>query len=160
MPDCASTNKAFVASLAEEIAAESVETLNVNMVTLDDILSSYGRKVDLIKIDTESTEDLVLLGAKAILQRDHPDIICEVLEGRSNVRSLNQQLREHGYTVYKIFSNELVGANEIRERCGSDRPSILAIARALSRELLFSKREPAELEALLRPAIARVVQSE
>ncbi|MEZ5320576.1 MAG: FkbM family methyltransferase [Microthrixaceae bacterium] len=38
--------------------------------------------VDLVKIDTESTEPDVLAGLEAIVTRDRPPILCEVLKGR------------------------------------------------------------------------------
>jgi FkbM family methyltransferase len=43
-------------------------------------------RVDLVKIDTESTEPAVISGLSDTLARDHPVIFCEVLKGRTEER--------------------------------------------------------------------------
>lgn len=40
------------------------------------------RRIDLLKLDTEATEDRVLAGAKEVLRTHRPVILCEVLPGR------------------------------------------------------------------------------
>src|SRR6185312_5041737 len=40
-------------------------------------------RLDLVKIDTESTEPSVLRGLSKTLERHHPEIVCEVLAGRT-----------------------------------------------------------------------------
>lgn len=42
-----------------------------------------GGRVDLIKVDTESTEPAVLRGLRDTIERDRPVIFCEVLSGRT-----------------------------------------------------------------------------
>jgi len=59
------------------------ETIIIPTITLDSyIFSENIPKVDVIKIDTEATEDKVLWGSKNIIKRDNPIIICEVLHNR------------------------------------------------------------------------------
>lgn len=53
-------------------------------------------RVDLIKLDTESTEPAVLRGLAGTLRRDRPDVICEVLCGRTE-RALADLLAPLGY---------------------------------------------------------------
>ena len=59
---------------------EARNTIRVPMVSLDSFVRSRGiERVDLIKIDTETTEPEVLEGASWVVARDAPLIICEVL---------------------------------------------------------------------------------
>jgi len=64
-------------------------------------------KVDLIKLDTESTEPAVLRGLSATLRRDHPDILCEVLYGRTE-RELGELLGPLGYRFFWLGGDGLV----------------------------------------------------
>lgn len=57
--------------------------------------------VDLIKIDTESTEPAVLEGLRGVIGRDHPEIICEVLAGRTE-SDLNAFVETQGYEAFAL----------------------------------------------------------
>jgi FkbM family methyltransferase len=63
-------------------------------------------RVDLIKIDVEGAEPLVFEGMRHVLDRDEPDIICEVL--RSSESFLNEFLEKYGYNCYHITEAGLV----------------------------------------------------
>lgn len=54
----------------------------------DGVVAEYlgDKRVDLIKIDTESTEPEVLEGLRQTIARDRPVIFCEVLRGRTEQR--------------------------------------------------------------------------
>ena len=58
--------------------------------------------IDLMKIDTETTEPEVLRGALETLRRDHPSIVCEVLAGRGSEGGLEEILRPLGYRYYLL----------------------------------------------------------
>jgi FkbM family methyltransferase len=74
----------------------------------DLLLAELGiEHVDLIKIDTESTEPDVLRGLAKTIERSHPDIICEVLMGRTE-RALEALMTSFGYRFYQITENGLV----------------------------------------------------
>lgn len=61
---------------------DDVDEVPVKLVTLDKFAADNGlTKIDLMKIDVESAEALVLGGARGILKRDRPAMICEVLSG-------------------------------------------------------------------------------
>jgi FkbM family methyltransferase len=93
IPKTSSTAKEFVGAEANE--ATSVGALTVDsFVTMNNI-----SKVDLIKIDTETTEHLVLQGANNILQRDEPIIICEVLKGETE-KLLHSVLDNSNYNIF------------------------------------------------------------
>lgn len=79
--------------------------------TLDD----YSRTMqlpyfDLIKIDTEGTEDLVLEGASAIIEQHKPIIVCETLFNKIEVK-LDAIMKKHGY----LFFNHLNGKLDVAD---------------------------------------------
>jgi FkbM family methyltransferase len=70
---------------------------------LDRFVEEHGiARVDLLKIDTESTEPQVLAGAAAVLKRDRPHIICEVLAARAGGPALEAILRPLGYRFFLL----------------------------------------------------------
>jgi FkbM family methyltransferase len=75
----------------------------VPVVTLDAFCHERGiDRVDLIKIDTESTEPAVLRGMPNILARDRPAILCEVLPGHGVELELEAILRPLGYSFHLL----------------------------------------------------------
>lgn len=104
IPRSASTAKGF---------KESNEAISVRALTIDSFVTTNNiSKVDLIKIDTETTEHLVLQGAKTILERDEPIIICEVLKGRTE-KLLHSILDSTNYKYFWISSEGLVEKEQI-----------------------------------------------
>ncbi len=80
-----------------------LQSISVRVRTLDDFVRAEGIvRVDLMKIDTETTEPAVLRGATMMLQRDRPHIFCEVLQGRSTGKELDDILRPLGYHFYLL----------------------------------------------------------
>jgi len=102
--------KLFMAGGASSLNAEfrpDVDRTEVTVVSGDEVVHSRGiARVDLIKLDTEATEPLVLKGFSATLARDHPDILCEVLHGRTET-NLEVIVGALGYTAYWITSEGL-----------------------------------------------------
>lgn len=64
--------------LRPELAAEVRDTQNVEIVRLDDYLTSELTRLDFLKIDTEGFEDSVIAGAMKILDRFRPVIYLEL----------------------------------------------------------------------------------
>jgi len=61
--------------------------VTVPAITLDRFTAGRAAgPVDLLKLDTEGTEPDVLAGARALLERDRPWILCEVLHGLTEAR--------------------------------------------------------------------------
>ncbi|HLL73740.1 MAG TPA: FkbM family methyltransferase [Pyrinomonadaceae bacterium] len=76
---------------------------DVSIVTLDEVAEAEKLdRVDLLKIDTESTEPGVLAGAERLLARDRPDIIVEVLPGQGTAPEISRLLKPLGYTFYLL----------------------------------------------------------
>jgi FkbM family methyltransferase len=82
-----------------------LRTATVPVISIDRFLESEGvGGVDLIKIDTESTEHLVLQGMTRTLARDRPTLICEVLPEWSHPEILESILFPLGYRNYLVTS--------------------------------------------------------
>lgn len=58
-------------------------------------------KLDLVKIDTETTEPQVFNGMRATIERCHPKIICEVLAGRTE-KELMEFFKPLGYRFWLL----------------------------------------------------------
>jgi FkbM family methyltransferase len=83
--------------------ADDVVSSTARILTIDRLLRERGvSRVDLVKIDTESTEPDVLAGMLEALRRDRPWIVCEVLAGRGAESRLNALLRPLGYRYYLL----------------------------------------------------------
>jgi FkbM family methyltransferase len=77
------------------------DTHQVELARGDDVVAELlpDRRVALIKIDTESTEPLVLRGLEDTIRRDRPAIFCEVLAGRTE-KDLQVLVDGWGYRTY------------------------------------------------------------
>jgi len=92
------------------------ERLDVAAVRLDAFVAAQGvARVDLLKLDTEGTEPRVLAGARALLKRDEPWIVCEVLHGMTEP-GLHAELDPLGYRYFAITRDGL----ERRDRIVGD----------------------------------------
>jgi FkbM family methyltransferase len=92
------------------------ERLPVRAVQLDAFATARGiARVDLLKLDTEGTEPSVLAGAREVLARDEPWIVCEVLHGMTEP-ALHAVLDPLGYRYFAIGARGL----ERRERIVGD----------------------------------------
>lgn len=85
--------------------------------TLDTYCCRNGiSQIDLMKIDTESTEPDVLAGGRTIIGDCKPAIICEVLAGRTEAQ-LTTFFRGLGYRFYHLTSNGPVETELIQGDC-------------------------------------------
>ena len=83
--------------------ADNLQGTDVPVLTVDEFVAHKNLdQIDLVKIDTESTEPEVLQGMVKTLQRDHPSIVCEVLQGRGRAHGLETLLRPLGYNFYLL----------------------------------------------------------
>jgi FkbM family methyltransferase len=81
-------------------ADSEVSSFSVKVVALDDVAEKDGLSVDLVKIDTETTEMDVLHGLARTLRRDHPDVFCEVWAGPGP--EMREFLSALGYRCYAL----------------------------------------------------------
>lgn len=93
---------------------EAGQTLRVRCTTLDDYLHHHGDpQIDLVKMDTESTEPAVLDGATGTIARCRPAIVCEVLRGRTEA-ALQARLEPQHYLFLHMTDKGLVQRRSIR----------------------------------------------
>lgn len=69
-------------------------------VTLDGDMIYYGKRVNVIKIDVEGTEDRVLRGAAKLLERDRPELIVELL----NYEAVQKVLKVIAHANYQLVA--------------------------------------------------------
>lgn len=78
----------------------------VDVTTVDRFVEERGiARVDLIKVDTEGAECGVLQGMIQTIERDHPIIICEVLERFGTARRIEEILEPYGYRYYLLTAD-------------------------------------------------------
>ena len=102
--------------------------INVNTLTLDEYMREHrqngNKMIDLIKLDIEFHEGAMLAGAKSIIKKYNPDIICEVIpdsDGTYNYeyRTANREavmdiMGKLGYSFYWISDCGLVKENILK----------------------------------------------
>ena len=82
--------------------AQGLVSTKVRVTTMDGFLGGQNiETVDLVKIDTETTEPDVLEGMTATLRRSRPAIFCEVL-GNALIERLEGIVHSHGYSAYLL----------------------------------------------------------
>jgi FkbM family methyltransferase len=92
-------------------------TVPVNVVRLDTFAAEHKLKqINLVKLDTETTEPDVLTGMGRLLADSRPDIICEVLPSADS-NALTEILQPLGYRFY-LLTDDGPG---LRERVVADR---------------------------------------
>lgn len=104
----------FSASTAPGISKQRTERIQVDAITIDAFVARRGiERVDLMKIDTETTEPAVLRGAHNTLQRHRPLLICEVLpfDGESRLHTALDGL---DYRYYWITDRGLEPRTQIQ----------------------------------------------
>ncbi|HKR59917.1 MAG TPA: FkbM family methyltransferase, partial [Pyrinomonadaceae bacterium] len=93
---------------------DSIKHVPVPVVTLDQVVAEHDiAQVDLIKLDTERTEHDVLTGARELLKRDRPDIICEVWPDAGNQEQLENILKPIGYQFFHLLTEGPVECERI-----------------------------------------------
>lgn len=94
--------------------ASEMRTMEVTSVTGDRFLEDRGLTgVDLVKIDTESTEPQVLQGLANSINRDRPNIFCEVLSGFGTEQQIEELLKPLGYRFYMLTATGPVRRDHI-----------------------------------------------
>jgi len=86
---------------------------SVPAIRLDDFVKENQiQKVDLLKIDTETTEPQVLEGMAEILEKDHPTIIAEVLP-EAQLSQLEDFASKYSYSFSRIDVGGLLHTDKI-----------------------------------------------
>ncbi len=88
-------------------AHPQIESIEVEVRQLDDVLQARNFSINLIKIDVEGGELDVLKGATQILSTDRPTLIFEFGKGASEFygtmpHHMHELLTQHGYQIWTI----------------------------------------------------------
>lgn len=87
--------------------------VTVPAITLDDFVKQRQiERVDLLKIDTETTEPAVLAGFSETIARCRPTFLCEVLP-TADVSLLSEFCRKHDYSFAWIRDRSLMAVQAI-----------------------------------------------
>ena len=90
------------------------QKIEVRTTTLDTYVELENiLKVDLMKIDTEATEQWVLEGGIKMIERDRPAIVCEVLKTDTG-RAIQNILDKLGYLYFWITADGLIKRSNIQ----------------------------------------------
>jgi FkbM family methyltransferase len=90
-----------------------VESFEVKTETLDHVAATHlNASVDLLKLDTEASEDRVLAGAQKVLAMNRPIIFCEVLPGKIE-KHLEAIMRQHDYVMFRVEAEGLVPVEQL-----------------------------------------------
>ena len=82
--------------------------IKVKAQTLDDFVNEHKLKdIDYIKLDTETTEHLIIKGGMETIKQFQPILQCEVIKNQ-NEKELESLLKELKYTTYLISEKGLV----------------------------------------------------
>ena len=105
-------NLVAVGNLATHQPNREMREITVPVTTLDQFVRTHdGSHPDIIKMDTEGTEHLILIGAMELL-KSKPIVISETLFN-TNERELESVMRSHGYQFYNYKDGKLHKVNSI-----------------------------------------------
>jgi FkbM family methyltransferase len=85
----------------------SSRRIEVLVETLDRYQELTNSSPAIVKIDTETTEHLVLRGARRVLTEHRPWIFCEVLVNREPARVLTHLMSGTGYRYYQLTGDRV-----------------------------------------------------
>jgi len=111
LPSSSSLSKHFMQTI---VAAGDLSSTTIEVLEGDDFVERHDLiGVDLVKIDTETTEAEVLRGMLRTLRRDRPDIICEVLDAES-AKGIQTLLQPLGYKFLLLTDAGPVARRHVR----------------------------------------------
>jgi len=102
------------ASLLEGMRLDT-DPVTVPTTTVDAFAAAHGLRVDLLKLDTEGTEDQVLAGAQATLAANASFVVCEVLRGEPAEQRVGPMMADLGYRAFLITAS---GPQAVDDVCG------------------------------------------
>lgn len=112
IPSSSSLSGEFMRSIVDEsrLASSEVEVMTVDQFVSENALTG---SVDLVKIDTENTEDEIFRGMTSTLATDRPVIICEVLQRRTG-EAIEAVLTALGYQIVHLRGDGAARCTHIR----------------------------------------------
>jgi FkbM family methyltransferase len=94
-------------SLAEGFRP-ATDSFFVPTVSVDSYCEAHGVRPDVVKIDVETLESQVLLGARASLERSHASIVCELLPAADpeKTQAALGALEDLGYHLHRFVRDD------------------------------------------------------
>jgi FkbM family methyltransferase len=91
------------------VSTADVKTVEVDVLRVDDYFAEIAGIIDFIKIDVEGYENEVLGGAKNVLARHHPVILCEIeLRHNSRADEFFLEMEDIGYAALYWHDGQFV----------------------------------------------------
>jgi FkbM family methyltransferase len=111
VPSSSSLSEGFMQTI---VAPDELRSSTVEVVEADEFVDAHGLVgIDLVKVDTETTEAAVFRGMLRTLRRDQPDIICEVLDAEV-AHAIEALLEPLGYEFFLLTKRGPVRCSHIR----------------------------------------------
>lgn len=112
IPSSSSLSGAFMRSIVDN---GRLATSRVDVITVDEFVADHGLagQVDLLKMDTESTEDDVFRGMVETLASERPAIFCEVLQAATG-QAIEAMIGPLGYEFFLLTEKGPVRTAHIR----------------------------------------------
>jgi FkbM family methyltransferase len=99
IPSSSSLSQRFMQSI---VPSEQLTSTTVDVVEVDAFVQAHALDaVDLVKVDTETTEAAVFRGMFATLRRDRPDVVAEVLDDEV-AAAIEAQLAGLDYAFFQL----------------------------------------------------------
>jgi len=111
IPSSSSLSGSFMRSI---VSGDELTSSTVEVVEVDDFVESHELSgVDLVKVDTETTEAAVFRGMLRTLRRDRPDIFCEILDAEV-AAAVEALLKPLNYEFFLLTPGGLVRYDRLR----------------------------------------------
>jgi FkbM family methyltransferase len=112
--------------------SEEKIAIPVTLQTLDHFMDSYeGNGIDVIKIDTESTEHMVIKGARKTFETHRPIVFCEVLPNRVETE-IQQEIAALNYALFRIEGHALEEVSDLKHDARSTNDFLFCPAEKVS----------------------------
>jgi len=136
----------------ERFADRDYARVDVQVTTIDDLVAGGTPAPNLIKIDVEESEHLVLEGARRTLAAARPDIVMEIVFGRTHFGVIEGLLAGLGYRFYDIYMDRVREVPSLKAEKANAGEARLASKRGGWTDRLLSPRPAAEIARLLAAA--------
>jgi FkbM family methyltransferase len=100
IPSSSSLSREF---MTQTLMESELSCLEVEVTTIDEFCKERGiTKVDLAKLDVESLEPQAIEGMRKSIERGHPHLFVEILQGKGTEGALDSLARQFAYNVFAL----------------------------------------------------------
>lgn len=151
-----SSRAAAESDLREGEFAEGATKFEVELTTLDGEFAAQASTIDFVKLDAGGAELRVLAGARRLLDRTDPLVMCELRHGPKGHEPFLRELVTRGFALYRLAPGPGVLV-PLRERDETDRfiLNVFACRPSMAAKLAACGRLEFEAHQELAPSAAR-----